>query len=47
METNLAVQLIGVNKWYGEFHVLKDVNLTVERGERIVICVLLVRVNPP
>lgn len=38
METNLAVQLIGVNKWYGEFHVLKDVNLTVERGERIVIC---------
>lgn len=38
METNLAVQLIGVNKWYGEFHVLKDVNLTVERSERIVIC---------
>lgn len=38
MENNLAVQLIDVNKWYGEFHVLKNVNLNVERGERIVIC---------
>jgi general L-amino acid transport system ATP-binding protein len=27
-----------VHKWYGQFHVLKDVNLTVRRGERIVIC---------
>ena len=26
------------NKWYGEFHVLRDINLTVARGERIVIC---------
>ncbi|MFG1300190.1 amino acid ABC transporter ATP-binding protein [Xanthobacter sp. V3C-3] len=34
----VAVELIGVNKWYGEFHVLRDVNLTVERGERLVIC---------
>jgi general L-amino acid transport system ATP-binding protein len=33
-----AVQLIGVNKWYGEFHVLRDVNLTVDQGEKIVIC---------
>lgn len=33
-----AVQLIGVNKWYGEFHVLKDINLDVGEGERIVIC---------
>jgi general L-amino acid transport system ATP-binding protein len=38
MENNLAVQLVDVNKWYGEFHVLKNVNLNVERGERIVIC---------
>ena len=29
---------IGVNKWYGEFHVLRDINLIVRRGERIVIC---------
>jgi general L-amino acid transport system ATP-binding protein len=27
-----------VHKWYGQFHVLKDINLTVQRGERIVIC---------
>jgi general L-amino acid transport system ATP-binding protein len=33
-----AVDLIGVHKWYGEFHVLKDINLAVKRGERIVIC---------
>lgn len=33
-----AIQLIDVNKWFGEFHVLKDINLTVARGERIVIC---------
>ncbi|NNM75251.1 amino acid ABC transporter ATP-binding protein [Enterovirga aerilata] len=32
------VQLIGVNKWYGEFHVLRDINLSVNKGERIVIC---------
>ena len=34
----VAVDLSGVHKWYGEFHVLKDINLTVRRGERIVIC---------
>ncbi|MDQ0504796.1 amino acid ABC transporter ATP-binding protein [Xanthobacter agilis] len=34
----LAVEMVGVNKWYGQFHVLRDVNLTVERGERLVIC---------
>lgn len=27
-----------LNKWYGSFHVLKDINLTVRKGERIVIC---------
>jgi general L-amino acid transport system ATP-binding protein len=35
---DVAVTLSGVNKWYGDFHVLRDVNLTVKRGERIVIC---------
>ncbi len=34
----LAVELVGVGKWYGEFHVLRDINLEVTRGERIVIC---------
>ena len=33
-----AVQMIAVNKWYGEFHVLRDINLTVDQGEKIVIC---------
>jgi general L-amino acid transport system ATP-binding protein len=33
-----AVEMTGVNKWYGEFHVLRDINLRVTRGERIVIC---------
>src|SRR5690349_7873898 len=34
----VAIQLVGVNKWYGEFHVLRDINLSVAKGERIVIC---------
>jgi len=34
----VAVSLTGVNKWYGDFHVLKEIDLTVARGERIVIC---------
>jgi general L-amino acid transport system ATP-binding protein len=33
-----AVEIIGMHKWYGEFHVLKDINLKVKRGERIVVC---------
>jgi len=33
-----AVQMQGVHEWYGEFHVLKNINLDVARGERIVIC---------
>jgi general L-amino acid transport system ATP-binding protein len=36
--TGNAVDLTGVHKWYGEFHVLRDINLHVARGERIVIC---------
>src|SRR5262244_126347 len=32
------VLMEAVNKWYGTFHVLKDINLTVAPGERIVIC---------
>jgi len=33
-----AVQITGLNKWYGEFHVLKNIDLTIDRGERIVVC---------
>jgi len=38
LKTDTAVKLTDVHKWYGEFHVLKDVNLTVAKGERVVIC---------
>lgn len=34
----LVINIADMNKWYGQFHVLKDINLTVRRGERIVIC---------
>jgi len=34
----VMIRLEGVNKWYGQFHVLKNINLTVNKGERIVIC---------
>ena len=33
-----AIVLSSVNKWYGTFHVLHDIDLVVEKGERIVIC---------
>jgi general L-amino acid transport system ATP-binding protein len=33
-----AVEMIGVHKWFGEFHVLKDINLTIARRERVVVC---------
>ncbi len=34
----LMVELRDLNKWYGEFHVLKNINLEVRQGEKIVIC---------
>jgi general L-amino acid transport system ATP-binding protein len=37
-DTEVAVEIVGMHKWYGDFHVLKDINLKVMRGERIVIC---------
>ncbi len=33
-----ASTISAMNKWYGDFHVLRDINLTVDKGERIVIC---------
>ena len=36
-ETDVAVEITDMNKWYGDFHVLRDINLKVMRGERIVI----------
>jgi general L-amino acid transport system ATP-binding protein len=36
--TEAAIRMIGVNKWYGEFHALRDVDLDVAAGEKIVLC---------
>ena len=33
-----VISITDMNKWYGQFHVLKEINLTVHRGERIVVC---------
>jgi len=33
-----AVEITDLHKWFGAFHVLADINLKVDRGERIVIC---------
>jgi general L-amino acid transport system ATP-binding protein len=37
-DNEVAVEIAGLNKWFGAFHVLRDVDLKVMRGERIVIC---------
>jgi general L-amino acid transport system ATP-binding protein len=37
-DKEVMIQLVGVNKWYDKFHVLKDINLEVAKGERIVVC---------
>ncbi len=36
--TEIMIGLERVNKWYGDFHVLKDIDLTVRKGEKIVVC---------
>jgi len=36
--SEVIIELDDVNKWYGDFHVLKDINLLVHKGERIVVC---------
>ena len=36
--TTPIIRMINVNKWYGEHHVLRDINFTVTQGEKIVIC---------
>src|SRR6476646_7696295 len=38
MADNSIVNIAGLNKWYGDFHVLRDINLDVGKSERIVIC---------
>src|SRR5438046_10307072 len=38
MSTDSIVGINSLNKWYGDFHVLRDINLDVAKSERIVIC---------
>jgi general L-amino acid transport system ATP-binding protein len=37
-DSSAAIAMIGVHKWYGSFHVLRNIDLNVARGERIVVC---------
>jgi len=37
-KSEVIISLVGVNKWFDDFHVLKDIHLEVTKGERIVIC---------
>ena len=33
-----AINITKLNKWFGDFHVLKDIDLSIDNGERVVIC---------
>jgi general L-amino acid transport system ATP-binding protein len=37
-ENEIAIEIVGLHKWFGAFHVLRGVDLKVMRGERVVIC---------
>ena len=37
-QENTVIRINQMHKWYGQFHVLKNINLEVQRGEKIVIC---------
>ena len=34
----IVIEISNMNKWFGHFHVLRDIDLVVNKGERIVIC---------
>ena len=38
LTTDAIIEIVEMHKWYDDFHVLKDINLTVKKQERIVIC---------
>lgn len=38
LKDEIVIDIKNMNKWYGDFHVLRDINLSVRKGERIVIC---------
>jgi general L-amino acid transport system ATP-binding protein len=37
-DTSLMIEMVGVNKWFGDFQVLSDINLQVRLGEKVVVC---------
>src|SRR5260370_38969428 len=37
-KNEVAIEIIDLNKWFGKFHVLRDIDLKVMRGERMVVC---------
>ena len=37
-DSPVVIDIRGLNKWYDQFHVLKDINLQIRHGERVVIC---------
>ena len=36
--SDTIIQIKDVNKWFGDFQVLKDINLNVEKNKKIVVC---------
>jgi general L-amino acid transport system ATP-binding protein len=38
VSSEVAIEIRDMNKWFGDFHVLKDIDLTIHKGERIVVC---------
>jgi general L-amino acid transport system ATP-binding protein len=38
MNENSVINILSLNKWFGTFHVLKDINLNIMKGEKIVVC---------
>ena len=48
VETAPIIQLSSVSKWFGTFQALRNVNLDVERGQKVVVCVVRqARANRP
>lgn len=37
-DDDIIIEIINMHKWFGDFHVLKDINLIVRKQERIVVC---------
>ena len=38
MKNNAMIEFLHLNKWYGNYHALRDINLHIEEGERVIIC---------